>query len=290
MYKLLKYLEYLKFLIILITFIVIAITKVEIYGKLYNQYKFNELDRINDSHTVNLILLTVTGDTRYQDKKLEHLFKKLQIIHILVISGSNIAIALYFIQIFIYRKNMNSFILSLFFVYLYGRLISFPETLIRAIETVFLSSLSGNLGLRFSALKRIVIPAIFFCITYYLLDLGGSFILSATYSLVIIVTTLTLTNNFKNKVVSFLILNLILTTCSGIIFNYSSISITCISFIANIFISLAYDYAIVLAYIIYLTPISLLPTQVSELIKILFNLVLKSLNFLDVLTYNVCNV
>ena len=75
-------------LAILIT--ILNFEKIEISGKIYNQGKFLELRQFLDNKSTSLILQTVTGDKRYRNEELISLYKNLQIIHILIISGGGI--------------------------------------------------------------------------------------------------------------------------------------------------------------------------------------------------------
>ncbi len=263
-------------------------SNIEIYGRMFNQFKNHELTNIFGEKKRSLILLTVTGDKRYKNKEIEEEYKNLQIIHVLVISGGNIIILLQFIHIFIGRKSKTSMIMSLLFIYLYGKLISFPETLIRALESLFLFSIMDTYGLKKSGVTTLLITIIAFTITFFTLNLGNSFKLSAIYSTVIALVSGFCLGRCRIGVIRFLILNLLLTLTSAIIFEFRSFSVICTSFIANLFISLVYDFAIYLAYIIYFLPLRFIPTNVTTLISYLLDIVFLSINLIKELTYNVC--
>lgn len=263
-------------------------SNIETYGRMFNQFKNHELINSFGEKKRSLILLTVTGDKRYKNKEIEEEYKNLQIIHVLVISGGNIIILLQFIHIFIGRKSRTSMSMSILFIYLYGKLISFPETLIRALESLLLISTMDTYGLKKSKITTLLITIIVFTITYFTLNLGNSFKLSAIYSTVIALVSGFCLGRCKIGIIRFLILNLLLTITSAIIFEFDSFSITCTSFIANIFISLIYDYAIYLAYIIYFLPVLYLPTSLINLLSNLLDIVFLSINLIRELTYNVC--
>lgn len=261
----------------------------EVYGRIFNQSKEKELNSYLAKEHKDLIILTVTGDMRYKNSKLQTLYKNLQIIHVLVISASNILLLLNFIHIFIYRKNKTSYLLTLTFIYLYGRFISFPETFIRSIQTIAVSKLSNNTGMKFSKIREAIFLLITYFITYNWFKLGDSYRLSFIYSTVITTSTFVSNKFFKSKIAEFLFLSFNLTVTSSILFNLNNFSSICTTFIANIFITLLYDIAIYLAYIIYLLPSSILSDTIKTVIKTLFDGILSSLNLLSNLTYNICN-
>ena len=274
-------------LAILIT--ILNFEKIEISGKIYNQGKFLELRQFLDNKSTSLILQTVTGDKRYRNEELIGLYKNLQIIHILIISGGNIVIILKFIHIFIYRKSMISLILSIIFIYSYGKIISFPETLVRAIQTTFLTKLVECFGVKFSTLRSSLITAFTFVFTFFIFNLGDSYKLSAIYSLVILFNSEVVKKKLRNNFLIFIISNTILTATSSYVFRFDKFSVTCTSFFANILINLLYDYAIYLAYVLYILPTKHMNWVIKDSINEAFSLLFQTLNFTKVLTYNICN-
>lgn len=276
------------YLFIAFIWILISSQPLYIIGRIYNQVKIKELESLFNNKVSSLILLTVTGDPRYKNIEISQIFKNLQIIHVLVISGSNILIVHHLIHYFIYRKSTTNYLISLLFIYFYGLFISFPETLIRALLSMALVSIVNKFGLKISKYRYLFWSASSFCSCVYLFNLGDSFILSAIYSLAITLHSGVCLSRCKNKWISFISLNAFLTIISSLIFNFNSFSVTCTSFIANIFVSLVYDFAIYLAYILYVLPMSYIDLRIIELIGTVFQYLFLTLNIMNQLTYNVC--
>jgi len=288
---LIRYKYFLKLITLLITILIIAkinLYPIETLGRIHNQYLEKQYSKMFDSMTKSLILLTVTGDKRYKNKELENIYKELQIIHILVISAGNILLFLNFIHLFIYRIKATNLLMTLIFIYFYGRFISMPETFIRAIQTIFITQFLSTVGLKISKTRLFLILVCIYTLTFYFLDLGESYRLSAIYSSVILISN-NLSSVYRiSNIPSFLILQFLLTLTSSILFSLDRFSIICTSFLANIFISLLYDIAIYLAYVTYLLPNFLIEEYLGSILGYLFKLVFMSLNLIKELTYNVC--
>jgi len=284
--KISKSLVYIIFLSILIN---VNNSPLETYGKIFNQSKEKDFSSFLNKEEKDLVILTVTGDQRYKNTNLQKLYKDLQIIHVLIISASNILLLLNFIHIFIYRKNKTSYFMTLIFIYFYGRLISFPETFLRSIQTIAVNQLNSNLGLKFSKIRQIIMLVFIYILTFNLVKLGDSYKLSFIYSTIIIISTCFSKKIFKSKTIEFFFLTTILTVTSSVLFNLTEYSSICTTFIANIVITILYDFAIYLAYITYLLPNFLFITETKIIIGSLLSYVLMSLNILTKLTYNICN-
>ena len=84
-YKSLHLIQIIKIILIVVLVVAINMSNIEIYGRMFNQFKNHELTNIFGEKKRSLILLTVTGDKRYKNKEIEEEYKNLQIIHVLVI-------------------------------------------------------------------------------------------------------------------------------------------------------------------------------------------------------------
>ena len=287
-YYIKKTIKYFKLVVLLIFLLLVNSYPLQVSGRMYNQYKVQELTKMLGSKEVSLILLTVTGDQRYKNSEISKIYKELQIIHVLVISGSNILIVHHFIHLFIYRKNKTNYLISIIFIYFYGLFISMPETLIRALISLIIIGLINLSGIKINKFKYLLLTLFLFLIIYFWLNLSNSYILSVIYSSVITFHTGICIRRCNSNWISFLTLNALLTLTSSIIFQFSSFSIICTSFIANIFITLVYDIAIYLAYILYLLPVQIVPLELQIGIRYFFQVLFLVLNFTKQLTYNVC--
>lgn len=284
-----RHLQFLYILLITSLITILSTLPLEIIGKIYTQNKEIHYEKHLGEMEKSLILLTVTGNKIYNNKELVKIYYEANVIHILVISAGNIILLLNFIHIFIYRKSKTNYLYTLFFIYFYGRVISFPETFIRAIQTIGLLSLIETYGLKVSKLVTIFLMISFFITFYFLFDLSKSYQLSAIFSTMILISGSV--NHFvRNKVIGFIITNLILSITSSTIFSLG-ISGTCISFFANIFVSLFYDSAIYLSYTIFILPTEILPnsSKLLNLTNLFLSLVIKTLDFVGKISYNYCN-
>lgn len=283
-----KVVKFLKIFIAITFILVIFNIDLFIYTRIFNQYKNLELSKFLNKKAVSLVIQTVTGDQRFKNKELDKQYKELQIIHILVISGSNITLILGFIHIFIYRKNMTNYIMSLFFILIYGKLIFFPETLIRALQSIAILKINEYKGIKFSNLRSLLILLSTFVLSYFFFKLNNSYILSSIFSIVIFINSNFIAKIVKNKIIRFTLCNLILSLTSAILFNMKNFPIICTSFFANIFISLIYDSAILIAYILYIMPTELFPDILIRVIFLFFEYLFISINLIKAMTYNVC--
>ena len=260
-----------------------------VYMRAFNQYKYENISNSTNKKTADLVLLTVTGDERYKNYYLTSTYKNLQIIHLLVISGSNISILLSLVNLFIYRKNMKIYLFSLVFIYIYGKLIFFPETILRAFQTLVICNFSKHLGMKVNQLLIFLTTLIVAFLTLITGNVGFSYQLSFIFFSLIFFNSNYLEPLIGSKIISFLTTTAIMTVASTILFNKPSFSINCTSYIANIFITYIYEFAIKLAYITYFLPNINLFSFFFSYIEIIFNLVFDFLNLMQFFTYNICN-
>ena len=241
---------------------------------------------------ISMVILITTGDEKYKSKNLSNLFKETQIIHLLVISGSNIIVFLQFINIFIVRKRKINYVISILMILTYLKYTGYPQTLLRALISYSLSEILSYKGLRFSTSAYLFITVSLLLLTYIIGSLGTSFYLSACYSVAIIIfNRLLIRDQDTNKLTKFLIFNIYITAVSYFLFyNYHNFS-SCNSFVANIFITTLFEPAVLFSYLLYFLPTVEEIKLISETFKILFKFLefaLIYIGFIRNLTYNIC--
>lgn len=288
LFRIVKLLSSLKNILMVLLLIITTLAPLEILSRSYNQNKVEELGQYLTQQDVSLILLTVTGDKRFKNHELEKMYREMQIIHILVISAGNINIFLHFIHSFIYRISTSTLFLTIIFIYIYGRFISFPDPFIRALQTIFITHYLKFKGMKISSLKIILFLLITHIITWYYLNLSLSYKLSATYSIAILMIDGVSRKINLKKLYRFLFLNILLTFLSSYLFNMYTFSSMCTSFIANIFITSFYDFAIYLSYSVYLLPNFTISNMLGQLIKLVFSSLFYIIKVVKELTYNIC--
>ena len=150
--------------------------------KVFNQEKYLVLKNRLAEDAIKLIFLTVTGDKYFNSKFLFKKYKDLQIIHLLVISGSNITVFLIFTYLVIGRKNMFNFYLRYFLTLGYAKFIGYPEPFVRAIVSTSISDFFISKGIKTSYIKELILLFIISGIIYIITRSGNSFILSLIFS------------------------------------------------------------------------------------------------------------
>jgi predicted membrane metal-binding protein len=153
----------------------------------YNKIIRNSYSNYLSPDTLSLIILMTTGDLNFKNNKLNEIFMKNQIIHLLVLSGSNLIIVSLFLSPFI-SKNSYSYIvlnysyLGLFFVYT-----SYLHPVARALLFMSLNDLQTILGLKFNFYKKLLLTFIITLMGMLILNFSISFALSSYFALSIIV-------------------------------------------------------------------------------------------------------
>lgn len=217
----------------------------------YNSNKFHQLKEYGDEKVASLAIQVASGDKSYRNKELEILFKKNQILHLLVLSGGNIITILSFIHIFILRKSLNNYVKLIFIILAYLSYTNYSETLIRASLSVALSQGIVITGLKYSKLRIYFITLFIQLIVMLSLGLGTSFTLSVIFSGVISLYGIIST---RKKLLDHLVLSIILSFVSYFIFSTDKYFSSYRTLLANLFITPIFEYANILIYLIYFLP------------------------------------
>ena len=261
--------------------------------KQVNSFKESNWIRFASKETVSLVFLITTGDEKFKNKNLTKLFKETQIIHLLVISGSNIIVFLEFINIFILRKKKINYVIGILLILTYLKYTGYPQTLVRALISYAISETLNISGIRYNIYPYLYVTVFILVLVYIFGQLGLSFYLSASYSLAIIIFNRILLNDQNiGKLSRFIIFNFYITKVSYFLFyKYNNFS-SCTSFIANIFITTIFEPAVLSSYILYFLPTLENNQLVDQVLMFFFKileLTLIYIGFIKELTYNICN-
>ena len=137
-------------------------------------------------YTYSLIILNVTGDTNYSNQDLEDLYQNLYIVHLLVLSGSNLHILNGFFTIMLKRDNIRLFVITKLALLVYICYVYYLHPLSRAYIFTLINDFINEFGLKFHKLIVIKITLIVSIIFYISLNYSKSFLLSLLFAFVIL--------------------------------------------------------------------------------------------------------
>jgi len=233
-----------------------------------------------------LIILTVTGDEKYDKGEIKYQYLYLQILHLLVLSGSNIIILYQFFSLFEIRNRFSYIFIKYLALITYLCYVSYLYPVARAIifnliyDIIILNGFKSNF-------KILILIYSFTCfIIYYRNQFPTSLLLSYLFSL-----SLLLFNQYSLKIskllsirfIRFLVFTFYMTIVSTAIsyFFFSNFSVTR-SFISNIFIVPAYDFFVLVMYLAYF--LGFIPFLNTALLPVLGFIIVILLTYLDYLS------
>lgn len=249
--------------------------KSEYYNKIYEDLNSKYLS----TNSMDLIILTVTGDENFTNSKIKEVYLYLQILHLLVLSGSNIVILLLFFS-FIESKNKYSYLFIKYLALLnYLCYINFLYPVARAIIFNLIYDIFVNFGFKHSFKILFLTYSFSILLPYLIFDRPNSLLLSYLFSVSILIF-----NYFSSKIhisklsklLKFIIFSLYMSqvTSTLSLFFFSNFSFTRL-LISNFLIVPIYEFFVFLMYLAYLIGflpkfnIYLLPL-LSFLLEILF--------------------
>lgn len=259
----------------------------------YNKIIDFKLTKILSNKVISLIITTVSGDKRYEDKNLVKIFRELQILHLLVLSGSNIVILVQFISGLLKKNTFTSFIVYILAIYLYFCYVGYLHPVARAFIFMTLYEFIYCFGLKES---RIILGILFIFIIitgYFLFNESKSFLLSGIFAYTIFLYNIFFSSlSLKHPYVSKFIIFPFFMTFASIpvhLFFFDSLNITRI-LISNIFISPIYEFIAFFMYLIYLLSLfqydfSFLILQLSYFVSFFLNYLVFINNLLPI--YNI---
>lgn len=232
-------------------------------------------DKLSDTST-QMIILFVSGDKYFQTKFLKELFSKNEVIHLLVLSGSNLVIFVLLISVLMSREHFTYFITKSLVLLTYFAFTSYPHPLARAVFYMTLDDLITQLGLQRSKFRYLLILIFLSAIVAYSLKFSISFILSAYFALAIIIFNLLF--KIESKVVKFFAFNLYMTLvslASSPLFGFKISPIKAL--VMNFLLTPLFDFFVLIAYLAYFT-VPILGTRASyQIIFYFFDLIFTSL-------------
>lgn len=235
----------------------------------YNKIIENHLLNSMDKEAVSIIILTVSGDKNYLNKEMKDVYSSNYMLHLLVLSGSNLYVMINFIEFFIFKNSKSSYLIKLALIYYYLLFTNLPHPLARASLFMMITDISHFWGykLKNSFLFIFLISiSIFF---NYIFDFSLSFTLSAYFALSVMLYNRYLI--LQSKIHNFLYFNLYMTVISipTILFfkSYSPLK----AMIIGLFTTLTYDFLVFPSYLIYFAGL-IIPRDILRLTSYLFSL------------------
>ena len=180
----------------LITRVILAIVFITMLISVrgYNSYShsYNKIIQKNYSEylsndTLSLIILMTTGDINFKNNKLNEIFSKNQIIHLLVLSGSNLVIVNLFLSQTLARNSYSYIVLNYSFLLLFFAYTLYLHPVARALLFMFLADLHTFFGFKFNFLRKVFSTVIITLVAMLLLNFSLSFLLSSYFAISIII-------------------------------------------------------------------------------------------------------
>lgn len=262
--------------VMLVTLIIGAVGKninLEYYNKIFKLKNTKNLSEVS----ISLIILSVSGDQNFNNYELSRLYKNLQIVHLLVLSGSNISVLRHFISLFQYKSKTSSFIILFLAMTLYYCYISYLHPVARALIFLLLYEYFSNQGVKANSTFLFLIGTLLCIPPFVFFNFSQSFLLSYLFFLLIFVFN-TLSKNIciKNPFISkYLLFPVYMSTASLPIsyFFFGKVDFFT-SLISNTLVVPFYDFLVYLFYLFYFlgfTSISLeLPTLLMDKLILFF--------------------
>ena len=128
-----------------------------------------------------------TGDINFKNNKLNEIFSKNQIIHLLVLSGSNLVIVNLFLSQTLARNSYSYIVLNYSFLLLFFAYTLYLHPVARALLFMFLADLHTFFGFKFNFLRKVFSTVIITLVAMLLLNFSLSFLLSSYFAISIII-------------------------------------------------------------------------------------------------------
>jgi predicted membrane metal-binding protein len=202
----------------------------------------------------NLIITTVTGDKNYESAYLKNLYKELQILHLLVLSGSNLVIFSQFFSFLYKRDSLSYFINQLLANIVYFCYIGFLHPVARALIFMQLFTFLDSFGMKSMTLYKILTLSVCSVLFYIFSDFSVSFLLSFIFSTIVVFYN-TISSKLirsKNYIFKVFIFGVYMTAATIPInlFFFKNINILQ-NLVSNLFLTPFYDFFVLIMYVIY---------------------------------------
>lgn len=224
-----------------------------VYGYYNEIYKSKNKELLSDN-TLKLIILTTTGDKKYLNTFLNEIYKDLNIIHLLVLSGSNLVIFSSFFSLFLYRDRLSSLFIIVLALVSYFCYISYLHPVARALIFMLFYEYIKVYGLKYSRRIVIVTISLICLLVLFLLDFSASFLLSFLFSILIVMYNLIFfTYSRLSSTLSRILLfpfYMTITSAPIQLYFFGIINFR-VSLFSNLLIVATYDYLVFLLYFSY---------------------------------------
>ncbi len=239
--------------IVLSIMLILTVTGNYTYVYYNNLFKFQNENLLSDM-SIDMIIVTVTGDKNFLNNELESIYKDLYIIHLLVLSGSNLFIFNTFMSLFVRRDKNSYFVILLLAILNYYCYIYYLHPVARALIFMTIADLITFKGLKSSPYFVIILKVVLCFMAFVYLQFSISFLLSFLFSLLI--TFYHSIFSFRSKVFnilsSFILFPVFISIFSIPIqlYFFSDYNLK-ISLFSNILIASVYDYIVFVCYLAY---------------------------------------
>ena len=220
----------------------------------YNKIFYLKNHELLSETLTNLIITTVTGDKNYESAYLKNLYKELQILHLLVLSGSNLVIFSQFFSFLYKRDSLSYFINQLLANIVYFCYIGFLHPVARALIFMQLFTFLDSFGMKSMTLYKILTLSVCSVLFYIFSDFSVSFLLSFIFSTIVVFYN-TISSKLirsKNYIFKVFIFGVYMTAATIPInlFFFKNINILQ-NLVSNLFLTPFYDFFVLIMYVIY---------------------------------------
>jgi predicted membrane metal-binding protein len=220
----------------------------------YNEVFIYKNSKFLSDTSHRLIILTVTGDKNYLSKEIKEIYKDLNLIHLLVLSGSNLVIFSMFMSLISRRNRLSYFVVLFLSLLVYFCYILYLHPVARAFIFILIAEFIILYGYKYSGIIVIILKLLPSLIMYIYLDFSNSFALSLLFSLLIVIyNTITSFQSYFSKLFStFILFPLYMSVASLPIQLYFFSSYNLItSLTSNLLVATFYDIVVMTSYIGY---------------------------------------
>lgn len=253
----------------------------------YNKIIEKRLQEFNSIEVTRVIVLTVSGDKKYLSKDLKEVYLSNYIMHLLVLSGSNLLVLTMFLDILFKRNSFTYYFIKLLFLEAYLLYTFSPHPLARAFIFVLIQDITYFIGLKINFIKILIFSLIISAIMFTYLDYSMSYLLSYYFALSVLIFN----RIFKSahKLLNFLIFNLYMTVISfPTIFIFQNISPLKALFL-NILTGPSYEIVVYISYILYFSGL-ILPDMLIKTSLLIIDLYLEALRYLCKINFGIISI
>jgi len=253
--------------------------------RFYNKNLYYISKEFLSDNTISMIVLLVSGDKFYLNNYLKKSFTENQIIHLLVLSGSNLIILIQFLTLLIDKERFSFLVIKYIILLSYLAFTSYPHPLARAFIYMSFADLISFNGFKSCRTRYFAILVFFSFLLGFYLGYSMSFLLSSIYSLSILLFNIF--TNIKRRFIRFLVFNCYISLVTSLVcslFNLKNDFTR--TFISSFIITPFFDFYVYQAYVSYLIIPLLVNLNLSYIIKLIDTSFGYLFTYLDFITLN----